>query len=144
MTKFALMALLAPIAFGQQYNRPWCSNDAVAGTYVASCTGFITPVANGPSLPMTVLGTVTGDLSGYFSGIGTNMIAGAMTTAAMAGPAQVNSDCTGKITYNKGTPGEMNVQFVVLSNGDEMRGIVVDKGANVSCQLIRIRPYSPR
>jgi hypothetical protein len=38
----------------------------------------------------------------------------------------------------------MNVQFVVLSNGDEMRGIVVDKGANVSCQLIRIRPFSPR
>ena len=144
MTKFALMALLAPIAFGQQYNRPWCSNDTVAGTYVVSCEGFITPVANGPSFPMTVLGTVTGDSSGNFSGIATNMVAGAMTTAPVAGPAQVNSDCTGKITYNKGTPGEMNVQFVVLSNGYEMRGMVVDKGANVSCHLIRIRPFSLR
>ena len=144
MTKFALMALLAPIAFGQQYNRAWCSNDMTAGTYMVSCGGFITPVVNGPSLPMTLLGIVTGDLSGNFSGSPTNMIAGAMTPGTVAGPAQINGDCTGKITYNKGTPGEMNIQFVVLSNGDEMRGMVVDKGANVSCHLIRIRPFSLR
>jgi hypothetical protein len=140
MTKFALALLLAPLAFGQGYNRAACTNDMTAGTYMVSCAGFVTPVPNGPAVPFTGIATVIGDASGFFiSTNAMNMIGGFPVASTLSGQATTNPDCTGKITYNKGTPGEMNITFVVISNGDEMRGMIVDKGTNVACQLIRMR-----
>jgi hypothetical protein len=132
------MLALAPAAFGQ-YNSNACGPHTTAGTYVVSCSGFITPGPQFQSLPVTILGTVVGDNAGSFSGSALNSVAGSFTPAPVSGQANTASDCTGTITYNKGTPGELNVKYVILANGDEMRGMVTDRGSNVACTLTRIR-----
>jgi len=32
--------------------------------------------------------------------------------------------CTGQVTYNKGTPGELDINFLILDNGRELRGML--------------------
>lgn len=142
-TIYALVALFAPVvcsprAFGQYNNT--CGTDAAVGTYVVMCSGFITPAANAPSLPFTILGTVTGDKDGYFSGSATNSVAGTVFPQAVAGQSSTRPDCTGSITYNKGQKDEINIRYVIVSQGEELMGMVVDKGANVTCSLRRMKP----
>jgi hypothetical protein len=138
--KAVLSALvLSSLAFGQ-YNNSSCTNESTIGTYAVSCAGFITPAANAPSLPFTILGTVSGDKDGNFSGLATTSVEGAVFPQAVAGQANTKPDCTGSITYNKGQKDEINIKYVIVFNGDELKGIVVDRGANVSCTLQRMKP----
>jgi hypothetical protein len=125
-------------AFGQ-YNANSCGGNTTAGTYAVSCSGFITPGPNASLVPLTILGTVTAGDNAFFSGLATNSVGGTVFPQIIAGQATTAGDCTGAITYNKGANDELNVKYVVLYNGDEMRGMVTDKGANVSCTLIRIK-----
>ena len=53
----------------------------------------------------------------------------------MTGKTTVNPDCTGTITYNKGTPTELNITYVMNPNTCEIFGLVTDKGTVVSCVL---------
>lgn len=116
-----------------------CSLKTTKGTYAVRCSGFLTPGPSAPSLPFTVLGVVTGNADGYFQGAATNMVAGNQSEQTVAGQADTKPDCTGAITYNKGAQDELNVKYVVLSNGDEIRGLVTNPGANVSCTLTRMQ-----
>ena len=61
--------------------------------------------------------------------------------AKASGKAVVKPDCTGSVTYNKGTPAEMNLSFVILRLNQEIRGLVVDKGSVISCVLKRNGPW---
>jgi hypothetical protein len=133
----ALAAILSMPAAAQ--NPAACGSMTTRGVYVVSCGGFITPGPNAPSLPFTILGTVTGDESGAFKGTARNSVAGQQSNQDVSGQAQTRPDCTGTITYNKGQKDEINVRYVVVNNGDEMRGMISDPGANVSCLLTRIQ-----
>jgi hypothetical protein len=90
-------------------------------------------------VPFTILGTVSSDSSGFFSGIATNSVGGTIFPQPVSGQASTAPDCTGTITYNKGARDEINIKYVVLANGDEMRGMVTDRGANISCTLTRMK-----
>ena len=55
-----------------------------------------------------------------------------------AGQSTVNADCTGQVTYNKGTLTELDINFLVLDNGRELRGMLQNAGSAVQCDLIRM------
>jgi hypothetical protein len=143
LTRIAAITLvilaLGPIAFGQ-YNANACTANTTAGTYAITCTGFIAPGPNLAQVPMTVLGTLTGDSTGSFSGVVTNSVGGTVFSSTLAGQSSTAPDCTGSITYNKGKPDELNVRYVVLSHGEEVRGMAVDRGSNLACTLVRVKP----
>lgn len=50
----------------------------------------------------------------------------------------MNPDCTGQITYNQGTPSELDINFLVLNEGKELRGMLQNSGSDVQCDLIRM------
>ena len=118
---------------------PFCSNQTSAGTYAVTCSGWVAAGPGGSLVPVMHVGIATGDESGNWIGTTTVNIAGQTTfTAAVTGKAVTNSDCTGSVTYNKGTPNEMNVTYVVLRDKGETRGLITDKGQVVTCVLTRI------
>lgn len=134
-----LAGTFAAAADQSQYNTPYCSNQMTAGTWMVSCSGFVTPAANATPVPMTLLGTAQADEAGLFTGISTNSIGGTVFSQKVSGQANTKTDCTGSITYNKGQTDELNIVYVVAANGDKITGMVINPGANVTCQLTRIR-----
>jgi hypothetical protein len=54
------------------------------------------------------------------------------------GQGTVNPDCTGQVTYNKGTSSELDINFLVLHEGKELRGMLQNSGTVVQCDLIRM------
>jgi hypothetical protein len=59
--------------------------------------------------------------------------------AKLTGTTTVNPDCTGTITYNKGTPTELNISYVVNPKTDQLFGLITDMGTVASCVLSRIK-----
>jgi hypothetical protein len=86
------------------------------------------------------VGVATGDADGNWSGTVAINIGGQVVIPAssVTGKTTVNPDCTGTITYNKGTPTELNISYVVNPKTDETFGLVTDKGTVASCVLKRI------
>jgi len=42
------------------------------------------------------------------------------------------------ITYNKGTQQELDINFLILHDGRELRGMLQNAGTAVQCDLIRM------
>ena len=82
----------------------------------------------------------TGDTNGFWTGATTINIAGQaiLPKATVSGQAILNPDCTGTITYNKGTASEVNINFVVNPRTGETLGLTTDKGSVTSCELKRM------
>lgn len=116
-----------------------CTTSAIAGTYSVACSGW-TAGAGGSLVPIKEVGIVTGDPSGFWTGATTINIAGQtiIPKATISGQAVMNPDCTGTITYNKGTPSEININFVVNPKTDEILGLTTDLGSVISCELKRM------
>ncbi len=133
---------------------PACSNRLTAGAYSFSCTGTVMlPDANAP-VPIAMLGVARSDGAGNWDGYDTLSFNGQfvqqyVTTNADFGgiPADVNRDCSGTITYEilSAEPGDPNaekiaplpINFVIMDNGNEIRGLPTSPGYTVICQLIR-------
>lgn len=134
-----------------------CSNRLIAGTYSFSCTGTVMlPDANAPA-PIAMLGVVKSDAMGNWEGNHTLTINGLqfmhqyVTTDPNWGgvPAEVKPDCSGTITYEilTGDPvasdaekfAPLPINFVIMNNGNEIRGLPTSPGYAVICQLIRQR-----
>jgi len=117
-----------------------CTNVAAAGTYSFTCSGWTAAGPGGTLVPMMEVGVATGDADGNWSGTATINIGGQVVIAGakLTGKTTVNPDCTGAITYNKGTPTELNISYVVNPKTDELFGLVTDKGTVVACVLKRI------
>jgi hypothetical protein len=122
-----------------QYNQQICSNAVISGTYEVACSGFVTPAGSPAAVPITMLGTAVADESGNWNGATMTSVAGTVFPQTSAGQANTKADCTGTITYNKGKADEINITYVITGNGDRLRGMSVDKGANLSCTLTRMR-----
>jgi hypothetical protein len=90
---------------------------------------------------MMEVGVVSCDTDGNCSGTTTINIGGlaVISSAKAVGKTTVNSDCTGNITYNKGTPTELNISYAANPRSEQIHGLVVDKGTVAACVLQRIR-----
>ena len=134
--------VFAPAAQAQgQGGSNACTNAAVAGTYTVTCSGFTAAGFGGSLVPIMQVGLATGDADGNWSGTVTANIGGQTIIPAskVTGKANLKSDCTGTITYNQGTPTELNISYVVNTTTDETFGLVTDKGTVVSCVLKRVK-----
>ncbi|MGH9517828.1 MAG: hypothetical protein ACRD3P_19345 [Terriglobales bacterium] len=127
-------ALLTSSAFGQDK----CSVRTTQARYGTTCQGFVSTGSGQPLAPFTLLGTCTGDANGFFTCAGTQSFGGFVVPAVDEGQSSVNPDCTGQITYNNGTPSELDINFLVLHEGKELRGMLQNAGTAVQCDLIRM------
>ncbi len=137
MLTFASILLLLAPAWAQ--NTAACTPATTHGTYSFTCSGFLSPAAGMPQAPFSAMGTVKGDWGGTFSGGGTASMGGAIVDQKVVGTAVINSDCTGTISYTQKIAGQpapnLNIAFLVLDDGKEIRGFIVDPGATVICKL---------
>ncbi len=120
-----------------------CSAKTTVGRYVVICNGFLSPGPNAPLLPAKILSTTISDDQGNINGSGTVMIGGGpKISQTVSGTENLNSDCTGNITYQTTLNGQagqpLNITFVVSEDGDRIDGLVVDPGTVFSCELHRI------
>jgi hypothetical protein len=138
VTLFALFLLLPSASLQAQQ----CSTRTTFGRYLVRCDGYLTPAPNAPQLPAKTLATATSDRNGNFLGSGTVSVGGVTVTQTLSGTEQINSDCTGTITYSQtinGQPGPpINITFVVSEGGDKIDGLVTDAGNTFACKLTRI------
>ena len=115
---------------------------STAGRYIVACNGYLSPGPNAPLLPAKLLGTVTADDGGTFTGSSTVMIGGGPPhTQTVTGTEQLNPDGTGTITYDQkidnqqGPP--LDITFIVSDRGDRIDGLATDPGTVFSCELRR-------
>jgi hypothetical protein len=113
-----------------------CTFHTTHARYGTTCQGFVS--TGGPLAPFSLLGTCTGDANGFFKCNGTQSFDGTVVPAVDEGQSIVNPDCTGQITYNKGTPQELDINFLILQDGRELRGMLQNAGTAVQCDLIRM------
>ena len=115
-----------------------CTFHTTNARYGTTCQGFVSTAPGAPLTPFSLLGTCTGDANGFFNCSGTQSFDGTVVPAVDAGQSIVNPDCTGQITYNKGTSSELDINFLILDNGRELRGMLQNAGSAVQCDLIRM------
>jgi hypothetical protein len=134
---FITVVVFTTTAYAQ--SGPACTNNAIAGTYSFTCSGWIAAGPSGPFLPMMQVGVATGDAAGNWSGVGTVNVGGqTIPNASLIGKTNVNSDCTGNIVYNKGTAAELNINYVANLKTDQIFGLVINPGTVASCTLNRM------
>ncbi len=126
--------LLASLASAQNK----CTFHTTHARYGTTCQGFVSTAPGAPLTPFSLLGTCIGDANGFFKCTGTQSFDGIVVPAVDEGQSTVNPDCTGQITYNKGTPGELDIHFLILNDGQELRGMLQNAGTAVQCDLIRM------
>jgi hypothetical protein len=130
------MILLAP-AWAQ--NTAACTTSTTRGVYGVTCSGFMSPAAGAPQVAFSALGTVTGDYSGRFTGTAKASLGGTIVDQTVSGTLVVNSDCTGSISYDQKINGQpapkLNISTHTLDDGKEIRGMSVDAGATMICNL---------
>jgi len=115
-----------------------CTFHTTNARYGTICQGFVSTAPGTPLTPFSLLGTCTGDANGFFTCNGTQSFDGTVVPAVDQGQSIVNSDCTGQITYNKGTTGELDINFLILHEGKELRGMLQNAGTAVQCDLIKM------
>ena len=114
-----------------------CSDASLKGDYAYAVNG--TAVTTPPAGPIAILGKITLDGKGAFSGSVNGSIAGAfvLTDAPVTGTYSVASDCTGTLTTNypaitvhfslvliEGAKGGMTAELVGIDVGGAVTGTV--------------------
>ena len=104
--------------------------------------GYLSPGPNAPLLPAKLLGNVTADDGGTFTGSSTVMIGGGPPhTQTVTGTEQLNPDGTGTITYDQKIDNQqgpsLDITFIVSEKGDRIDGLATDPGTVFSCELRR-------
>jgi hypothetical protein len=116
-----------------------CSNVSIQGNYALTCTGYVTPAASAPQVPFSGIGVLKIDYNGSATGTAKVSVGGTILDQAVTGTAVVNSDCTGTVVYDQklnGQPGpKLNIVYHVLESGKEIRGMSVDAGSTMTCNL---------
>jgi hypothetical protein len=137
-----LSARLLPISNVEGHQGPHFTTKTTAGRYITKCDGYLSPGPNAPLLPAKLLGVVTANDEGTFTGSSTVMIGGGPAhTQTVTGTEQINADGTGTITYDQKIDNQqappLNITFIVSENGDRIDGIATDAGTVFSCELRR-------
>ena len=145
----ALFLLAMTIASAAQQHHPYkCTNATGKGQYGYSCSGVApNPLDAFATEPSAAYGVVTGDGTGQWNGYGKVSFNGKMIVpwTHKTRPYDlsiVNSDCTGSVTYEVTVGGnsvpDAHFEFVIVNGGQEIKGIPVDAGYAVVCQLIQL------
>lgn len=151
----AILALAGFAVSSVAQNAPLkCSNRMIAGTYGFTCSG-IAPTAPGATttIPIALIGIVKSDGRGTFYGPATASFGGFIMneylTTEGGQESQVDPDCNGTIEYQMytGDPnladsaylGPLPIHFVVVKDGDEIKGMPTSAGYVVTCHLTRIQ-----
>jgi hypothetical protein len=122
-----MLAVAGSLAAGEKEHRT-CSLETLKGTYGTILTG--TKPSGPPPAPLEqFIGVVltTYDGQGHSTGVDNihNAISGVTTDRPGTGTYTINEDCSGTgILLNPGAP-PLELRFVVLDSGKEIRGIVV-------------------
>jgi hypothetical protein len=95
---FFATLLLALAAVASAQDGRTCSLATLAGEWGVQGTGTLILPQIGP-VPYAAVGRFTRDADGNFSGTETVNVAGKTTPYMFKGTTQVNSDCTGKLTW---------------------------------------------
>jgi len=120
----ALLVSLAAVAKAQDARI--CSAPGLAGEWGYTSTGaFIFPTG---AVPFALVGRLTFDAAGNFSGAQNSSTGGQVGQEAIKGTTTVNPDCTGTLNVNvynqSGTLLSTSVlAFVIVDNGREVDGI---------------------
>ena len=115
-----------------------CSSRTIHARYGVTCQGSVSTSPGVPLAPYALMTTCTGNANAFFKCTGTQSFDGTVVPSVAQGPASVNSDCTGKITFDRGTPQELDFNFLILHDGEEIRGMLQNPGSAVQCDLIRM------
>jgi hypothetical protein len=92
-----------------------CSTSTLKGAYMSEQSGTL----NG--LPLVQVNRIVADGQGGFTGSGTVVVNGVVSTVAITATYTVNSDCTGTLTS---VPAGLSQNFVVKDDGSQVFFIV--------------------
>lgn len=115
----------APPARAESPNQG-CSDRTLRGDYGFTVEGVFLP-GGGVSLPIRGVGMAHYDGAGNFTQVDHivfNGVAPAMEWTPGTGTYQVNADCTGTARINSTTEGFVNLAFVIVKQGKEIRSVV--------------------
>src|SRR5215469_10156486 len=119
-------ALLVSSAVAMAQDARICSAPGLAGEWGYTSTGaFIFPTG---AVPFALVGRLTFDTAGNFSGTQNSSTGGQVVQQTITGTTTVNPDCTGTLNVNvytqSGTLFSTSVlAFVIVDNGREVEGI---------------------
>ncbi len=116
-----------------------CSDRSFHGPFGLSVLG--TKVAS--NVRFAVTGQIAPDGQGHISGTVTEDVAGEPQQHSLAGTYKVNRDCTGAGKFESPGKPDVNFDFVLVNDSDELYLIYTDDGAEATGVGSRIAP-SPR
>ena len=121
---------------------PSCKAKTTQGFWAYTCDGYLAPAQGAPLQPTRILGTCNASATAYWTCEGSVNVAGQILPQALQGQANNEPNCTGTITYKQtifGQPApDLNIRYVILDNGDSIKGLPIDSGQVLSCVLNRI------
>jgi hypothetical protein len=121
---------------------PQCTPHTTRGFWAATCDGYLSPAPAAALQPARLLATCTSSRTAFWDCEGTVNLGGQILAQELHGQAINNENCTGTITYAQtifGQPApDLNIRFVVLDQGDTIKGLPIDPGQVLSCVLNRI------
>lgn len=119
-----------------------CNQQTTRGFWAYACDGYLAPAADAPLEPARILGTCNASNTASWSCQGTVNLAGQTLPQTLHGQANNNANCTGTITYTQTIFGQpapnLDIQYVILDQGDKIKGLPIDPGQVLSCVLDRI------
>jgi len=132
-----IVAVAMVLIVSPAFAAPACTQRTTVGAWAFSCEGEV-PVG----VPTRSLGTCTTSPEAYWSCTGQINAGGAILQQEVQGQAQNNPDCTGTIVYDQkinGNPaGQLNINYVILDNGDAIWGLPLNSGGVLACSLRRL------
>ena len=127
------MALLASPALAA----PACTQRTTTGTWAFKCEGEL-PVG----VPTRSLGTCVTSKEAYWRCTGQVNAGGTILQQEVQGQATNHADCTGNIVYDQkinGAPaGQLDINYVILDNGNAIWGLPLNSGGVLACTLKRM------
>src|SRR5215831_5279415 len=123
---FAATLLVGFAAVARAQDDGICSTAGMAGKWGYTSTGTLIPPTG--AVPFALVGTLTFDAAGNFSGAQNSSTGGQVGQETIKGTTTVNPDCTGTLNVNvynqSGTLLSTSVlAFVIVDNGREVDGI---------------------
>lgn len=127
---------------------PSCRAKTTRGFWAATCDGYLALGPGAPLQPTRILGTCNATATEFWTCEASVNVAGQVFPQALQGQANTEPNCTGTITYTQTISGQpapdLNIRYVVLDNGDSIKGLPIDPGQVLSCVLNRISVHDEK
>jgi hypothetical protein len=119
-----------------------CTAKTTEGYRGFVCEGYASLAPGAPQLPVRILGTCIATESADFSCDGTANLSGTVLPIQLQGPATIEPDCTGRITYRQTIAGQpapdVTVALVVFDHGDVVKSMSLGSTGVLACVSERI------